>query len=1161
MFEFKPMSVEKKEAATGTEEGGRGGSSSSGGSVYLYEAQDWVISPACSPDEPSAISPMLAEETLRYMTFLALEPTTYSHPGPHGLSKVLSAERVEQMTKTYNDIDVVTHLLGERDRDLELAARIGQSLLQRNHVLQERNESLEEQLAQAVDRVQQLQHDLGKKDELLRMVASASEESETDSSSAAATPLKHSHAAGGAASISLSQLEALQGKLQDLEEENLTLRSEACHLKTETICYEEKEEQLVRDCVKELRESNSQMVGLTDELSKKNDELIRHQEEIAQLLSQIVELQHRVKELALEKEELRIHLQASKDAQRQLTAELKELSERNVECVGMLHESQEEIKELRSKQAPSAGLRRHTPFGLYPMESLAAEIEGSMRREMSVEEETVFQDQRVSQKRVFQTVRAVNETVERAAALAPPPPIPGSGRSSVVMMTARPFNSHEPADTTKEASSRVGCPGSPGVGDLASALHRLSLRRQNYVVERQYFQKEHERRLQELAAQEQGQGGGTSGGSSPMGSAVSSFTNLSEFSFCSSASTFKTFLPEKLQIVKPMEGSLTLHHWQQLAQPHLASMLDPHPGVVTKGFRPLPLDHQDPQATYRLTDLEEDEEGEGSDRKKGERRASRAHRRDLHLGEGESEERVVGGGRQPNNTQTPWRDVGMGDGEEAEEKGARRDGGSRGETTWRRRKEKVEDEEEEDEGDGGITFVVQCSSTPEDKKLETRSRPVVTETKQQQQQQQKQKHVLAPLSLTTSPAVAAATTAASSGTQHVTQEKGDAEATTGGSGAQASGAQTHSSTAPSSANPGKSQSSTFSTYTFTTCRIMHPCDVTQVTSSAVCSPCVSEQHTPSSMRTGPSTPVTPCLLSLGNSSFPPRHFSPAPPRGLAKLLLERGISAQVASSSSSSSETADPASAASSAASAAAASAAAVALGDPLPVRRPKPGSIPFRLLPNTPPNSPSHSPCPSPVPFDQPRHSSISSSSSSSAAAAGSDNFLASRPAELFLQDVYGVRFGRAPRPDLPSPEPPSPSPPTSSHNDSTSSLVERLCRLGLAGALPGASADPAASHRQDSTSTFLATGGGSLLDGLRRNQSLPALISRGPRGSVSSPSHSHHHHHQATAAAGGPQPPQHPTSLALPTPPWGSLKPNPQPSSRRHASISHPPPYQGNH
>lgn len=39
-----------------------------GDSLYLYEGQDWVISPSCSPEEPSAISPMLAEETFRYMS-------------------------------------------------------------------------------------------------------------------------------------------------------------------------------------------------------------------------------------------------------------------------------------------------------------------------------------------------------------------------------------------------------------------------------------------------------------------------------------------------------------------------------------------------------------------------------------------------------------------------------------------------------------------------------------------------------------------------------------------------------------------------------------------------------------------------------------------------------------------------------------------------------------------------------------------------------------------------------------------------------------------------------------------------------------------------------------------------------------------------------------
>lgn len=51
--------------------------------------------------------------------------------------------------------------------------------------------------------------------------------------------------------------DVLQRKLKDLEEENLSLRSEANHLKSETETYEEKEQQLVNDCVKELSESPS----------------------------------------------------------------------------------------------------------------------------------------------------------------------------------------------------------------------------------------------------------------------------------------------------------------------------------------------------------------------------------------------------------------------------------------------------------------------------------------------------------------------------------------------------------------------------------------------------------------------------------------------------------------------------------------------------------------------------------------------------------------------------------------------------------------------------------------------------------------------------------------------------------------------------------------
>lgn len=64
-------------------------------------------------------------------------------------------------------------------------------------------------------------------------------------------------------------------------------------------------------------------------------------------------------------------------------------------------------------------------------------------------------------------------------------------------------------------------------------------------------------------------------------------------------------IPEKLQIVKPMEGSQTLHHWSQLATPTLGGLLEERPGVKTRGGRCL---EDLGLVTFTLSDLEEDEE-------------------------------------------------------------------------------------------------------------------------------------------------------------------------------------------------------------------------------------------------------------------------------------------------------------------------------------------------------------------------------------------------------------------------------------------------------------------------------------------------------------------------------------------------------------------------
>ncbi|XP_024904728.1 trafficking kinesin-binding protein 1 isoform X2 [Pteropus alecto] len=531
------------------------------------------------------------------------------------------------MTKTYNDIDAVTRLLEEKERDLELAARIGQSLLKKNKTLTERNELLEEQVEHIREEVSQLRHELSMKDELLQFYTSAAEESEPEST--CSTPLKRNESSPSVQSY--FHLDSLQKKLKDLEEENVVLRSEACQLKTETITYEEKEQQLVNDCVKELRDANVQIASISEELAKKTEDAARQQEEITHLLSQIVDLQKKAKACAVENEELVQHLGAAKDAQRQLTAELRELEDKYAECMEMLHEAQEELKNLRNKTVPNTTSRRYHSLGLFPMDSLAAEIEGTMRKELQLEEPD--SPDIAHQKRVFETVRNINQVVRQRSLTPSPMNIPGSNQSSAMnsllsSCVSTPRSSFYGSDVgnvvldnktnsiileaesadlgNKEPSKKPGTPGTPGSHDLETALRRLSLRRENYLSERRFFEEEQERKLRELAEK----GELLSGSLTPTESipSLGTHSRLSEFTgFSGMSFSSRSYLPEKLQIVKPLEGSATLHHWQQLAQPHLGGILDPRPGVVTKGFRTLDVDLDE---VYCLNDFEEDDTGD-----------------------------------------------------------------------------------------------------------------------------------------------------------------------------------------------------------------------------------------------------------------------------------------------------------------------------------------------------------------------------------------------------------------------------------------------------------------------------------------------------------------------------------------------------------------------
>lgn len=118
---------------------------------------------------------------------------------------------------------------------------------------------------------------------------------------------------------------------------------------------------------------------------------------------------------------------------------------------------------------------------------------------------------------------------------------------------ALPLTPISAASRNDAQSKKPGTPGTPGSHDLETALRRLSLRRENYLSERRFFEEEQERKLRELAEK----GELLSGSLTPTESIMSlgthsRFSEVTGFSGMSFSS--RSYLPEKLQIVKPLEG-------------------------------------------------------------------------------------------------------------------------------------------------------------------------------------------------------------------------------------------------------------------------------------------------------------------------------------------------------------------------------------------------------------------------------------------------------------------------------------------------------------------------------------------------------------------------------------------------------------------------------
>ncbi|XP_038215306.1 trafficking kinesin-binding protein milt [Zerene cesonia] len=514
-----------------------------------YENQDWFIPSPALPVNPEdlALTPDQIRETLNYF--------------------LLCSNRVSQMTKTYNDIEAVTRLLEEKEKDLELTARIGKELLTANGRLESRVTALEGELRGARDLITQLKHELSAKSDLLQVLTNDTEEG---------SPTEEKEAATAA---------LLRRRTGALERENRALREEAQRLAAGADSAELAERQLLRDIAAQLASANSETNELGSELAEERQRSSELQQQLDSTNARLAITERNLQQLTTEHEHTLRILEITRDNQNALASELADAKERYAEVAAHLAEAQEALRQVRKRGEPVRGLMPSVAAaaGLLP-NSLHREMHSSVYSELSLDSGIGDPLAHSSMQKVFETVQCASRW--SGASLS------GSEAESAIKPKPKTISTDSFFEDVSDAESEdlypggagVGVPGAPGAAELAAALRRLTpqeidSRRASLAASHVLRHRRHTER--DISEESAVWGAGVAGG----------------------AARFRA--PHKLQIVKPMEGSLTLHTWAQLAKPTMSGLLEEQEGVGVRGSRSA-------QALglrmYRLSDVEEDDD-------------------------------------------------------------------------------------------------------------------------------------------------------------------------------------------------------------------------------------------------------------------------------------------------------------------------------------------------------------------------------------------------------------------------------------------------------------------------------------------------------------------------------------------------------------------------
>ncbi|XP_014255275.1 trafficking kinesin-binding protein milt isoform X2 [Cimex lectularius] len=500
------------------------------------------------------------------------------------LNKVVCSDRISQMSRTYNDIEAVTRLLEEKEKDIELTARLGQELLAQNSKLEAKIEQLENELRISNEKTIQLSHDLQKKSEIIQILTNDID----DSGSEAGTPTG-------------VKFETLKNRIDKLEIENKSLKKETFRLAEETEKCEEAEAKLVEDLVAQLDLCRMDLAtaGIEGEKIKQKESELK--EQVDHLEAKLEATGERLEQALQENEELLKMVTISRETQCELATELVEVKEKYSELVALVDEWRENTKKTKKQSQLSvrvgpvySSLMQNATN--YNPDSIAAELECSLLSELSLDSGLGASSTGgvlPNYKKVFETFKMASHSSSIGGSTSQTPaPMPTLGGTVLSSSTVLPtsilpvsgidsFSASSVVSDTEEDLKTFKAELTPNKEEvLQAALSRLS--------------------ISDLEARRTALSRGALPNYSDDYSAPDSIMSIS---ITSPYTGWK--LPEKLQIVKPIEGSQTLHHWSELATPSMDGLLEEQPGIKIRGGTDLEaLGLQ----MCTLSDIEEDDE-------------------------------------------------------------------------------------------------------------------------------------------------------------------------------------------------------------------------------------------------------------------------------------------------------------------------------------------------------------------------------------------------------------------------------------------------------------------------------------------------------------------------------------------------------------------------